>query len=92
MGGADGTGPEFYLQAVLFHETVATYKCICEVLECNSEFQENPWVTHTHTHTHTHTTAQRQGWRSYFVHHNPAHVDVVKDSDAKKSNKFVTLT
>jgi len=39
-----------------------------------------------------HTAAQRQGWGSYFVHHNPAHVDVVKDSDAKKSNKFVTLT
>jgi len=39
-----------------------------------------------------HTTAQRQGWGSYFVHHNPAHVDVVKDSDAKESIKFVTLT
>ena len=38
MGGADGTGPEFYLHAFLFYKTAATYNCICEVLECNSEF------------------------------------------------------
>lgn len=25
MGGADGTGPEFYPQAVLFYKTAATY-------------------------------------------------------------------
>jgi hypothetical protein len=38
MGGADGTGPKFYQQAILFYQTAATYKCICEVLECNTEF------------------------------------------------------
>jgi hypothetical protein len=38
MGGADGTGPTFYPKAVLFYKTAATNKCICEVLECNSEF------------------------------------------------------
>lgn len=49
MGGADGTGLEFYLQAALFHKTAATYKCICEVLECNSSFKK---ILRSHTHTY----------------------------------------